>query len=198
MMRKKIFKNIEWPVLICVILLIAIGIVALYSATYDTAKDELQKQILWLIISIPAVIVVTCINYEVIAKISPIFYGIFLILLVGVLFTSPVNGATSWFELGAFSFQPSEFAKIFVILMFSLVITKIQNRGGRDQISRPTRLILALTVIAVPVLLIVKQPDYGTALAFLVATVFILFTAGIKKRYIFVTVLIIVISVPIL
>ena len=197
-MRKKIFKNIEWPVLICVILLIAIGIVALYSATYDTAKDELQKQILWLIISIPAIIVVTCINYEVIAKISPIFYGIFLALLVGVLFTSPVNGATSWFELGAFSFQPSEFAKIFVILTFSLVITKIQNRGGRDQISRPTRLILALTVIAVPVLLIVKQPDYGTALAFLVATVFILFTAGIKKRYIFITVLIIVISVPIL
>ena len=197
-MRKKVLKNIEWSVLICVILLISIGIVGLYSATYETSKEELQKQITWLIISIPIVIVVTCINYEVIAKISPIFYGIFLILLVGVLFTQPVNGATSWFELGIFSFQPSEFAKVFVILTFSLVITKIQARGGRNQISRPTRLLLALAVIALPVLLIVKQPDYGTALAFLVATVFTLFIAGIKKRYIIISILIIVISVPLL
>ena len=197
-MRKKILKNIEWSVLICVILLTAIGIIALHSATYETSKDELNKQILWLVISIPAVIVVTCINYEVIAKLSPIFYGIFLGLLVAVLFSTPVNGATSWFELGAFSFQPSEFAKIFVILTFSLVITKIQNRGGRNQISRPTRLMLALLVIIIPVILIIKQPDYGTALAFLLSTVFILFTAGIKKRYIIATALIIVIVVPIL
>lgn len=196
-MKRKIFKNIEWEILICVILLITVGIIALYSATQETSKEELQKQIMWLIISIPIVIAVTCVNYEVIAKISPIFYGIFLILLVGVLFTEPVNGATSWFNIGAFSFQPSEFAKIFVILLFSLVITKIQERG-REEISRPTRLMLALLVVAVPVLLIIKQPDYGTALAFLVATVFILFTAGIKKRYIITAILVVVIAVPLL
>ncbi len=196
-MKKRILKNIEWGILICVILLITIGIVALYSATQETTKEELQKQIIWLIISIPIVILVTCINYEVIAKISPIFYGIFLILLFAVLFTEPVNGASSWFELGAFSFQPSEFAKIFVILTFSLVITKIQARG-KDEISRPTRLVLALLVIAVPILLIIKQPDYGTAVAFLVSTVFILFVAGIKKRYIIASILIVIISVPLL
>ena len=196
-MKRKIFKNIEWGILICVILLITVGIIALYSATQETSKEELQKQIMWLIISIPVVILVTCINYEVIAKISPIFYGIFLILLIGVLFTEPVNGATSWFNIGAFSFQPSEFAKIFVILLFSVTITKIQERG-RNEISRPTRLMLALLVVAVPVLLIIKQPDYGTALAFLVATIFILFTAGIKKRYIIAAILIVVIAAPLL
>lgn len=142
-------------------------------------------------------IVIICINYEVIAKISPIFYGIFLILLVAVLFTESVNGATSWFELGAFSFQPSEFAKIFVILTFSLVVTKIQERG-RDEISRICKLLLSLLVVLVPVLLIVKQPDYGTAIAFLVATVFILFSAGIKKRYIITSILVIIIAVPLL
>lgn len=142
-------------------------------------------------------IVIICINYEVIAKISPIFYGIFLILLVAVLFTESVNGATSWFELGAFSFQPSEFAKIFVILTFSLVVTKIQERG-RDEISRIGKLLLSLLVVLVPVLLIVKQPDYGTAIAFLVATVFILFSAGIKKRYIITSILIIIVAVPLL
>ncbi len=196
-MKKRILKNIEWGILICVILLILIGIIALYSATQETTEQELKKQIIWLLISIPIVILVTCVNYEVIAKISPIFYVFFLALLVGVLFTEPVNGATSWFEIGAFSFQPSEFAKIFVILTFSLVITKIQTRG-RNEISRPTRLCLALLVIAVPVLLIVKQPDYGTALAFLVATVFILFVAGIKKRYIIASLLIVGISIPLL
>lgn len=196
-MKKRILKNIEWGILICVILLITVGIIALYSATQEAGGEELKKQIIWLVISIPVMILMICINYEVIAKISPIFYGIFLILLVAVLFTESVNGATSWFEIGIFSFQPSEFAKIFVILVFSLVITKIQERG-RDEISRPTRLILALLVIAVPVLLIIKQPDYGTALAFLVATVFILFTAGIKKRYIFGSILLVAIALPLL
>lgn len=142
-------------------------------------------------------ILVVCIDYEVIAKISPIFYGIFLILLVAVLFTESVNGASSWFELGAFSFQPSEFAKIFVILTFSYLIVKIQEKG-RNEISRPVKLLLSLLVIAIPVLLIVKQPDYGTAIAFLVATIFILFAAGIKKRYIIGTILLVVIVLPLL
>ena len=62
-MKRKIFKNIEWGILICVILLITVGIIALYSATQEISKEELQKQIMWLIISIPIVIAVTCVNY---------------------------------------------------------------------------------------------------------------------------------------
>lgn len=196
-MRRRFLRNMEWGILICTIILIAIGMVALYTATQESNGDELKKQIIWLLVSIPIMILVICIDYEVIAKISPIFYGIFLILLVAVLFTTAVNGATSWFEIGAFSFQPSEFAKIFVILTFAHVITKIQERG-RNEISRPTRLALALLVVAVPVLLIIKQPDYGTALAFLVATVLILFSAGIKKRYIFTSIIVVLVAVPLL
>lgn len=196
-MKKKFLKNIEWSVLICVTILIAIGLIALYSATSETTRDEFYKQITWLLISIPVVIVVTCVNYEVISKISPIFYGIFLVLLIIVLFTEPVNGATSWFEIGSFSFQPSEFTKLFTIITFSLVITKIQSRG-RDEISRPTRLLLSLLVVSVPVILIIMQPDYGTALAFLVATVLILFTAGIKKRYIIISIILVIVAVPLL
>lgn len=196
-MKKRILKNIEWGVLICTILLITIGMIALFSATQGTEQDELKKQIIWFSISIPIVILVVWIDYENIAKISPILYGVFLILLVIVLFTKPVNGATSWFEIGPFSFQPSEFAKIFVILSFSLVVTKIQEKG-RDEISRPTRLMLSLLVVLIPVLLIIKQPDYGTAIAFLVSTVLILYCAGIKKRYIIVSVLLVVIAVPLL
>ena len=196
-MRKKIWKNIEWGILICTILLIGIGLVALFSATQNTEYEELKRQIMWIGISIPIVIMVIWIDYEWIAKISPIIYGIVLILLVAVLFTESINGASSWFNLGAFSIQPSEFAKIFTVIVFALVITKIQTRG-RDELSRPTRLLLALMVVAVPVLLIIKQPDYGTALAFLMATVFMLFVAGIKKRYIIGAILIVVIAAPLL
>ncbi len=196
-MKKRILKNIEWSILICTILLIAIGLVALFSATQSTDYEELKKQVMWLMISIPVVIIVICIDYETIAKITPVLYGLILILLVGVLFTEPLNGATSWFTIGGFSIQPSEFAKIFTIIMFAFVIIKIQQRG-RDQISRPTRLLLSLLVIVVPVLLIIKQPDYGTALAFIVATALMLYVAGIKKRYIFTCILVIAIALPIL
>lgn len=196
-MRKKIFKNIEWGILICTILLILIGLVALFSATQESGYDELKKQIMWLCISIPIFIVIIFIDYEIVAKVSPIFYGIFLILLIAVLFTESINGATSWFNIGPFSFQPSEFAKIFVVLLFALVITKIQERG-KSEISRPTRLAISLLVIAVPVLLIIMQPDYGTALAFLVSTLMILFAAGIDKKYIITAILLVIILAPIL
>ena len=196
-MRKKIFKNIEWGILICTILLILIGLVALFSATQATQYDELKKQIMWLCISIPIFIVIIYIDYEIVAKASPIFYGIFLILLIAVLFTKSINGATSWFNIGSFSIQPSEFAKIFVILLFSLVVSKIQERG-KEQISRPTRLALALLTVAVPVILIVIQPDYGTAIAYLVATVMMLFAAGIDKKYIITAIILVAVMLPIL
>lgn len=196
-MRKKIFKNIEWGILVCTILLILIGLVALFSATQSTEYEELKKQIMWLCISIPIFIIVVLIDYEMIAKVSPIFYGILLVLLIGVLFTKPINGATSWFNIGPVSFQPSELAKIFTIITFASVVTKIQSRG-KEEISRPTRLMLSLLVIFIPVLLIIMQPDYGTAIAFLMAAVMILFTAGIDKKYIIVSVLLVVILLPIL
>lgn len=196
-MRKKIFKNIEWGILICTILLILIGLVALFSATQNTEYEELKKQIMWLCISIPIFIVIIFIDYEIIAKASPVFYGIFLVLLVAVLFTESVNGASSWFNIGPFSLQPSEFAKIFVIIMFASVVVRIQQKGKKE-ISRPIKLITSLLVVALPVLLIIKQPDYGTALAFLVSTVMILFTAGIDKKYIIVSILLIAILLPIL
>ena len=72
---------------------------------------------------------------------------------------------------------------------------KIQKKG-RNEINKPLKLLLLLSIVAVPVLLIVKQPDYGTAIAFIMATVLMLFVAGIDKKYIIATVAIIAIAVP--
>ncbi len=196
-MNKKILKNIEWSILICVIILIAIGCVALYSATQNTGHDELIKQLIWLGISIPLVIAVICVDYELIIKSAPFGYIIMLLLLFGVLFTPPINGATSWFIIGSVSIQPAEFTKIFVILMLALVISKIQEKGKKE-ISNPKKLLICMGVVAIPVLLIIKQPDYGTAIAFLIAVVFMLFSAGIDKKYLIVSTVLAIIVLPIL
>lgn len=196
-MRKRELKNVEWSLLIVAIILSVIGLVALFSATQETEYDEFKKQIIWLGISLVIMIIVMCIDYEMIVKFSPIFYGIFIVLLIAVLFTSAVNGATSWFDIGAFSFQPGEFAKVFVILFLAFTISKIQERRKED-INKLTRLSIIAVVLAVPVLLIIKQPDYGTAAAFLIATVLMLITAGIDKKYIIISAILVVIAVPLL
>ena len=195
-MKKRLLKNIDWGILICSVTLVIIGLVALMSATQNTEYEELKKQIQWLIICIPIVIFVISIDYELIARISPVFYAIFLVLLVGVLFTDSINGARSWYDLKIFLFQPAEFAKIFVIIFLAYTITKMQERR-KDEINNPLKLGLILLVTLVPVALIIKQPDYGTACAFMVATVFMLYVAGIRKRYIISAMAIVVIVIPI-
>ena len=196
-MRKRELKNVEWSLLIVAIILCTIGLVALFSATQSTDYDEFNKQCIWLIVSLVIMGAIMLIDYETLIKISPILYGIFIILLIAVLFTSPVNGATSWFDIGFFSFQPGEFAKVFVILFLALAISKIQERNKSD-INKPTRLLILLAILGVPVLLIIKQPDYGTAAAFIIATALMLITAGIDKKYIIITAAIVAISIPIL
>lgn len=115
----------------------------------------------------------------------------------GVLFTTPINGATSWFNIGSFSIQPAEFAKIFVVMNLSLAICKVQEKGI-SEISNPIKLFLCLLIVAVPVLLIVMQPDYGTAMAFVISTFFMLFVSGIDKKYIIFTILAVIIILPLL
>lgn len=196
-MRNKILKNIEWGILICAILLTVIGLVALFSATQNSGYEEFKKQIIWIGIGLAIMVAFTLVDYNTIAKVSPYFYGLFIILLIAVLFTESINGATSWFNIGPFSFQPAEFAKVFVIIFFCYILTKIQKKG-REQINRPLKLLALLTSIIVPVLLIIKQPDYGTAIAYFISAILILFVAGIDKKYIIGSILLVAIIVPLL
>lgn len=117
-------------------------------------------------------------------------------MLILVLFTEPINGATSWFSIGDFAFQPSEFAKIAVILFLSFSMSKLREKG-KEEINRPWKLLITLIIVAVPLLLIIKQPDYGTAIAYLLALALMLFTAGIDKKYIIAVILLITILAPI-
>ena len=194
-MKKSMFKNVEWWILICTVILLTIGLVALFSATQNSNYEEFKKQIIWIAISIPIMLVFIFVDYELLSKISPIIYGLSIISLIAVLFTTPINGATSWFNIGPFSFQPAEFAKVAVVLFISNIITKLQQKG-REEINEFWKIGIILIAIGIPTILIIKQPDYGTSLAFLAALVFMLYTAGIDKKYIITAVLLVVILVP--
>lgn len=195
-MKKRFLRNIEWGILICSIILLIIGLVALFSATQGSGYSEFKKQILWFLISIPVIVVVMLIDYNTIAKFSPFFYGMFILLLIGVLFTESVNGARSWYEITEnLKFQPSELAKVFVIMFVSTVLVKLQKNNKND-INKITRLLLILLIIGVPLGLIIMQPDYGTAMAFIVAICLMLFVAGIDKKYIIIALLLIAIGLP--
>lgn len=196
-MKKKMLKNIEWTILICSILLVVIGCIALYSATSEVGRQDFNKQVIWFIVCIPVVIIVTIMDYEILAKISPFLFGVIIVLLVGVLFTEPINGARSWYNLGIFSFQPGEVAKVITILFLSYVIAKIQERD-KDRISNPLYILLFGAIIAIPVGLIASQPDFGTAIPFVIALILMLFVGGIKKRYMIVSFMIITLLVVLL
>lgn len=196
-MNIKQLKNVEWKILICTMLLIIIGLIALYSATINSDLEEFKKQIIWIIISIPILISVMAIDYKLIARFSIFFYIICIILLMAVLLTGRINGATSWFNLGPFSLQPGEFAKIAVVLFLSSIISNFKGDLAIE-INKPINLLKVIGIILLPVALIALQPDYGTATAYIFAVIFMLYTAGINKKYIITAVLIVVILVPIL
>lgn len=193
---KKLLKNTEWTVLIVSLLLFAIGAVALFSATQSTEYGEFKKQIQWFLISMPFLFLAYSIDYNVIARFSTVIYIIMVGLLIGVLFTKPINGATSWFQIGDVGIQPSELAKVVVVLFISFLISKLQVRG-RKEINRFWKLLTTFIFMAIPIFLIIKQPDYGTAMAYVFAMVFILFISGIDKKYIIFTIVLMAVLVPV-
>lgn len=125
-MNKKKLKNTEWKILIYVTLLLIIGLIALYSASTSTEFAEFRKQIMWIGIGILLLLLMMFIDYRMLARFSVVLYILAIILLALVLFTPAVNGATSWFNIGSFSMQPAEFAKITVILFLANVISKFR------------------------------------------------------------------------
>jgi len=181
---------------ICLILTV-IGLVALYSATINDDLHEFKKQCMWITISIPIMISIVFIDYNIIARFSPYLYGLSIVLLVAVLFTPAVNGASSWFDIGFFAFQPAELAKVFVIIFLSTIVVKVQKRS-KQEINRPLKLLTILGTVFLPVLLIIMQPDYGTAIAYILSLVLILFVSGIDKKYILVSFALILILAPIM
>lgn len=121
---KKILKSLDYMIIVISILLFGIGIIALYSANGGVNGDtsEVTKQIVWFLVGIVGMIVVLMIDYDLLGKLWIPIYALTILSLIAVLFTPPINGATSWFQFNGISIQPGEIAKITLIIGLRKII----------------------------------------------------------------------------
>lgn len=185
----KIIRRIDYLLLFAVVFLIIFGLIAIASATYVTAPTSsgsqgiinpdmmkfVIKQIVCVLLGfsvMSAIIFFT--SYEDWKKYTTALYVFNLFILLTVLFFgTTVYGAQRWIPLGPFAFQPSEFAKVIVIVTFANFLSSRQGR-----LSTFTDLIPVFAFIGLPMLLILMQPDLGTSLVFIAIMLGMLFMAG--------------------
>ena len=196
-MIKKVFKNLDYIILIIVFVFVAISVVALKSASQGAGEVEVKytKQIMWFVIGLFFVFGLSFFDYKDLKKLIPPAYIFILLLLLLVLKTTPINGATSWFRIGSASLQPSEFFKIVLILSIASFIDFASEKEGINKIYN---LLLSGLILAIPILLIIKQPDYGTAIVGIFIFAVMIFSAGLSYKYIVPALVLIIIAVPIL
>lgn len=184
MIRLSEIKHIDYLLLIAMLMLLVSGWFILYSASYEehiaTGIDYTEKQFVWMGIALIVFFFMLFIDYHFLLNISFIIYGIVILLLILVLALGEKRfGARRWIGIGGFTLQPSELAKLAVVMAAArYLVWDIENRRTLRYI------ILCGIVLLVPLILIFKQPDLGTTLVFIPAVSVMLFIAGIRWRYI--------------
>ncbi|WP_347880510.1 FtsW/RodA/SpoVE family cell cycle protein [Metabacillus flavus] len=175
------------------ILIMCSSCIAIYSAQSHGQYDEnfLFKQILWFVIGAIIISGVLTFDFEQIERLTPFLYGFGLLLLVLILvapssLVPEINGAKAWFKFpGVGSVQPSEYMKIFIILMLSYITKKHSDSHEMGDIYSDLKYLLKVGITSgVPILLILKQNDFGTSLVILVITATVIFVSGISWKII--------------
>lgn len=198
-MFRNLLKNTDYILLGTVLILFIIGVFGIYSAGYNTDvnKDEYVKQIIWFSVSCILMIIIWAFDYKIFDIFGYALYGLNLILLILVLFMPKLMGASSWFNFGAFLYQPSELIKIGYIICAAKFISIYEGINKNDKKKRIIMTIVIGLLCIIPILLILLQPDFGTAVVFLVITAFMLFKAGLKYRYILIALIVAAALIPI-
>jgi rod shape determining protein RodA len=186
MMRdNRLHKNIDIPLLILTYGLAFFGVLIIYSVTHGDATPYHKRQLVWIVLGTAGLIAATLVDYHLYARFDRYIYGFNLVSLAIVLkFAHGINGAARWINIAGFKFQPSEFAKLCVILTLAIFLAR-----HHDTIREPKTFLLSLLHIAVPMVLIFKQPDLGTALVLLAIWFGMVFMAGAKVKHLAVLVL---------
>lgn len=178
MLERRLYYHIDWLLVTALAALCAIGLAMIFSTT-GGATRLYWTQIYGIIIGLVAMIVAMSIDYRSLADKSHIFYiGLILLLVAVALFGSRQMGAQRWLDLGFYNLQPSEFAKAII----ALVLAKLLGESRRPVLSN-NELFLACVLTAIPLLLIVRQPDLGTAVTLLPVLLVITFAAGLPVKY---------------
>lgn len=180
----KKLKKLDLLLVLNAMCIVVIGVVSIYSATYTKTSAFYVKQIIWLMLALPAFLVFSLIDYRNYAKYSKLIYVVNVIFLLSVyIFGSKVLGATRWIKIGPVSIQPSEFAKLFIVLTFSELLVN----GYKDNF-RGFKAIVTSAFHIIPIfLLIANQPDLGTSLVLGFLYMVLIFLNGIDlKTYLFI------------
>ncbi len=181
----QVWRGLDAALLFSVLALLGVGLVAIHAATWNRAGGNatLLRQGFYDVVGLVLLAVVAARDYRQIPRWASLLYGAMLLLLLIVLFAAPnTRGAARWIHLPIpgmdFKLQPSEFAKVGIILTLSNYVAHL---GAR--IREPVALAKTLVHVGVPMLLIMKQPDLGTSLVFLAIWFGIVFLAGAKWQH---------------
>ncbi|MDA8336825.1 MAG: rod shape-determining protein RodA [Peptococcaceae bacterium] len=178
MVFQRILKRLDYYLLASVTVILGFGLVIIASATHQGRYPYafVEKQVIWIAVGIVVMAFFLYLDYGVLMRYERYLYVFNLLMLASVFLVGRSNlGAQRWIPLGPFQFQPSEFAKVIYIVTFASFLSR-----RVDNLKRFRDLLLPLAYMLVPMVLIIKQPDLGTALVFLAVTFGMLFMAGAR------------------
>jgi len=177
-MLRRILKRMDLGLLGAVAVILAFGLVIIASATHQSQHPYamVEKQVVWIAAGVVLMAFFLYLDYDILLRYEWHLYVFNLVMLASVLVVGRhALGAQRWIPLGPFQFQPSEFAKVIYIITFAAFLSR-----RVDHLKRFRDLLLPLAYMAVPMALVVKQPDLGTALVFFAITCGMLFMAGAR------------------
>ena len=180
-------RRIDRVHLVALFGLMLLGAAFVYSATMVSESARLApwynqswfRQIVWYVLGTGAAVALCCVDYHILARWSMVIYSVSVLLLVAVLFVGTVRfGARRWFDLGFFSLQPSEFAKLGLMLALASFLSR-----PADELKFPSNFWKPLGLVILPFLLIMKEPDLGSALVLLPTGFAMMYVAGTPRKY---------------
>lgn len=211
---RELIKHLDWLTIIIVLALFTIGIISIasimaspFSGDEQTISDFMQKlnfeyverQLVNFAVAIAVFVIVVVLDYHFYEKLANIMYaGIVFLLLLLVLVGKTSRGVAGWFVFSSINraIQPAELCKVVLIIMFAKIISKSIEKHGKLKGIKDIGLILA--ICALPTVLVLWQPDFGTAFVFICILVFMLFVSGISWKYIVPTLIVAMLLAPLL
>jgi rod shape determining protein RodA len=184
MKNQSVAANLDWFTVLIYFILVILGWSNIFSTSIPiefssfNMGDFYGKQLIFICLSIPLITVILSIDAKIYEKFSLIFYGVGLVLLLGLfVFGKTIKGQTNWYSIGSFGFQPSEFVKTFTSLLLAKYLsdTQVSLKNLNHQL-------LAFGIIGLPILLILLQPDAGSAMIF-ISLVLVLNREGLPSWY---------------
>jgi rod shape determining protein RodA len=179
-------KHLDPVLVLTALALTGIGLIAIYSAKLQALTSQdlpttlyVSRQLLALVIGIVGMVIMAVIDYRHVRTYAPVVYGIALVLLVLVLtpLGTEINGSQRWIVIGGFQLQPSELAKVAVLVAVAALLHEAKGEPGLGVMA------IALALTVVPMGLVFRQPDLGTSIVFIWTTAVLFLVGGVKARY---------------